>query len=738
MPNSQHSKPKLTSHSGIVSVVLVYAVFAGLWILLSDQLMQMIVTDPEQLVWISMFKGWLFVCITSMLLYGTMLRWVGSADASLDVPKASRWFRIPFLSLIIIICLFTATSVINTREHQKQTEIARLQAIADLKATEVIDWLKERQRNVDFVQTSRFFAEQFQHWQQAGDEESGRQFQAGLEQFAANYGFAAVSLLDDQGKKLWGTSKAPQVLNPNVLPAVAKALVGGNSQRMGPTRDAAGQVWLDFIVPLTALPGPAPIIILHSNLADWLLPKLHTWLLPNASGETLLFRRDGEQVLYLSDLRYHQSPTSDLTLPIATEKLLTAQVLRNNVSSTGFVEGVDYRGIPSIGAVHAIEGTDWILLAKFDQADLYREVSGDTAWIFFAGLVTLFVSIAGFYLLRQSQQLAVIKAVRQVQDERLEALSLLSAIADSSDDAIFAKDLEGRYTLFNPAASRFVGKPVEAVLGQDDRAIFPSEQAEKLMTIGRQVIANNAISYQEETLDTTDDGRRIFLATKGPLSDKQGQVIGIFGISRDITALKQVEQSLRVGEERLRLAQSSAHIGIWDWDVNTGAVTWTGELEEIYGYPTGSFPGTYSAFRDRVHPDDLKEVEALRDQAVNAHQGFDIDFRVQLPCGITRWVNCKGGAIYDDTGNAIRVFGVNIDITKAKVAEQSLRQQSEEITQRNEELERFNRAMVGRELEMIELKKQVNKLSGQLGHASPYPLGFIDAPLVQEKTDGNQ
>ncbi|MDP3334404.1 MAG: PAS domain S-box protein [Methylococcaceae bacterium] len=737
MPNNQPSKPKLASHSGIVSVVLVYAVFAGLWILLSDQLMQMIVTDPEQLVWISMFKGWLFVCITSMLLYGTMLRWVGSGDASLDVPKASHWFRIPFLSLVIIICLFTATSVINTREHQKQTEIAKLKAIADLKAIEVIDWLKERQRNVDFVQTSSFFAEHFQRWQEAGDLQSGQQLQKRLEQFATTYGFAAVSLFDAQGNRLWGSSKAPPVLSPDFFPIVAKALVGHNAQRIGPTRDAAGQMWLDFIVPLTALPGPAPIIVLHANLADWLLPKLQAWPLPSTSGETLLFRRDGDQVLYLNDLRYRQASTANLTLPIATNKLLAAQALRSDAITNGAIEGVDYRGIPSIGVARTIEGTDWLLMAKIDQADLYREVADDTAWISFAGLVTLFVSIAGFYLLRQGQQLAVVKAVRQVQEERLDALSLLGAIADSSDDAIFAKDLEGRYTLFNPAASRFVGKPVEAVLGQDDRAIFPPEQAEKLMAIGRQIIANKEIFYQEEALYTTK-GTRTFLATKGPLRNKQGQVIGIFGISRDITALKQVEQSLREGEERLRLAQSSAHVGIWDWDLSSGAVTWTAELEEIYGYPKGSFPGTYSAFSDRVYPNDLAEVERLRDEAVNAHQAFDFDFRVQLPSGITRWVSCKGGAIYNDTGKAIRVFGVNIDITKAKVAEQLLRQQSEEIAQRNEELERFNRAMVGRELEMIELKKRVNKLSGQLGHAPPYPLDFIDAPLVHDKADDSQ
>jgi PAS domain S-box-containing protein len=145
--------------------------------------------------------------------------------------------------------------------------------------------------------------------------------------------------------------------------------------------------------------------------------------------------------------------------------------------------------------------------------------------------------------------------------------------------------------------------------------------------------------------------------------------------SEERAALARVAAEARAdSEERLRLAQAYAHVGVWDWDICTGAIQWTAELERVCGYAPGTFPGSYQAFIERVHPDDIARVERTREAALRAHEPFDYDFRLVLPSGRTTWLNCKGGAIYDDAGSPRRVFGVDIDITERKQIEEALRE----------------------------------------------------------------
>lgn len=143
-------------------------------------------------------------------------------------------------------------------------------------------------------------------------------------------------------------------------------------------------------------------------------------------------------------------------------------------------------------------------------------------------------------------------------------------------------------------------------------------------------------------------------------------------LEQELHERKKAEEALQQSEERLRLAQSSANIGIWERNLQSGQLVWTKEMESIYGYEEGTFPGTYDGFSERVHPEDLAEFERMRDEAVNQSKPFDFDFRIRLHSGETRWVHCKGAAHYDGTGNPDRVFGVNVDITDRKKAEEEL------------------------------------------------------------------
>ena len=138
-------------------------------------------------------------------------------------------------------------------------------------------------------------------------------------------------------------------------------------------------------------------------------------------------------------------------------------------------------------------------------------------------------------------------AVRFREDQ-----SLLSTIMTGTSDAVYAKDAQGRYLVFNPAAERFTGKAAAEVLGHDDTVLFPPATAAAVMERDRRILEAGKATTVEEVL-TTSDGRRItFLSTKGPLLDAAGRTNGMFGIARDITARRDSEKALRDSEEKHR------------------------------------------------------------------------------------------------------------------------------------------------------------------------------------------
>jgi PAS domain S-box-containing protein len=132
------------------------------------------------------------------------------------------------------------------------------------------------------------------------------------------------------------------------------------------------------------------------------------------------------------------------------------------------------------------------------------------------------------------------------------------------------------------------------------------------------------------------------------------------------------EEALRESEERLRLAQEAGHVGIWDFDMRAGVVKWTPGLETIYGLEPGSV-SNYDDFRALVHPGDIAMVEAVAARAVREHEPFEFEFRILRPGGETGWVFCRGSTVYGSDGQPVRQFGVNIDITGRRQAEEILR-----------------------------------------------------------------
>src|SRR5262249_50396466 len=115
------------------------------------------------------------------------------------------------------------------------------------------------------------------------------------------------------------------------------------------------------------------------------------------------------------------------------------------------------------------------------------------------------------------------------------------------------------------------------------------------------------------------------------------------------------------------------------WNLRTVKLTWTPELEAIFGLEPASVK-CYADFRDRVHPEDIETLEASRDAAVRRRETFKRDFRIIRPDGQVRWILSMGGAVYDEaTGEPIRILGNNADITERKHAELVLAERNAQL-----------------------------------------------------------
>ena len=566
--------PSTGKPGAIVRVVLLYAVFASLWIFGSDGALSLFIHDTQTLAQISMIKGWAFVGLTSLLLYFAMRRWMGGVPAT-EVAETARdqtsdasdklRLILPWLLIGVTFTALAASSIIVSERHQRAREAARLEAIADLRASQVADWLRDRMTLARLAVSANDLSDLYAHWRTHGDRASMDQLIERLGRSRAEAGAAAVVVLDQNGAAVGREIPTARQVLPLLRDTAMRVMQTGQPAHTGLYfRDGVEiPARLDIVLPL-ARPGESAsgAAVLRFDPRDYLYPLLRTWPLPSATAETLLWHRDGGALVALSDARHLPDAAGRARLDIDDPDIALGRVMRGEAPFGVAVDGLDYRHEPVLLVARSIAGTDWLLVAKIDRAELRAPLLREAIWTSAATFLALFAAAVGAYFLRQRELLRHAVRERSEQSDKLRALALLDSIAESSIDAIFAKDLQGRYLLFNREACRLTGKSASEVLGHDDRDLFPPDEAASIMAHDASAIADGQIRMYEEPLSTTE-GVAIFLATKGPLRDAQGRVIGVFGISRNITEWRRAEEALRVSELTNRTLLESLVEGVF-------------------------------------------------------------------------------------------------------------------------------------------------------------------------------
>jgi len=475
-----------------------------------------------------------------------------------DVAGGTRWARWlgwPAHVALAVLALAAVTPV-TLSSYRNDLEAGRrtVAQVASLKAAGLAAWFEERRASARLSGTSFPQAGLYLAWQRDGDAESRDLLYLRLSQFAEAGGFSGVTLLDPAGRVLWSTG-AHRYVQGEAHDVGGRALEPGGGVVEWSYRDEQGAMHIDFVVALPVEGDDAgPSVVYHSSPADMLSSPLTEWSTASPSGGIVVARPlDVEVHTFWLEGADGGVVVRDAIVPIeGSEMLIIPVALEAAGGALSVREGRDREGTRVIAAGHEAGGTGWVVVARIDRSEVLAGVVPTGVAAALAAVVLYLAAAVALFWLRRQQQAAVARGAEAAEAERQHALRLLAAVADTSPDAIFAKDLEGRYTLVNRSAAGFLGLPAADVLGRTDRELFP-EEAETIQDNDRATVDQRGVATFEERV-TTAAGPRVFLATKGPLADDAGRVTGTFGISRDITERRQAGEALAEQARTLRSA----------------------------------------------------------------------------------------------------------------------------------------------------------------------------------------
>lgn len=452
-----------------------------------------------------------------------------------------------------------AQSQKNSYREQVERELA---AISELKVAELANWRAERVADATLLLRSTLVSSMLRHvLRNPRDGPAHEQLQGLLREIREYQKYSYVTLLDARGVAQILVPEESSDQETDIPPL--ESLRSGEIRFIDFHRDGPrGAIHLSLLVPITNENGGALLGVLYLAIdpTQYLYPFIQRWPTRSASAETLLLRREGNDALFLNELKFRTNTALALRIPLDSTDVPAVKAVRGE---EGVVDGMDYRGVPVIASVRQVPGSPWFLVARIDSAEVFAPVR-ERLWLT-AGLVAalLLAASAAATGIWRHQHAHYYRERSRAAEALAASTRRYQVLTRTATDAIVTADTAGVIVGWNPAAERLFGHSEADALGQSLTMLMPARYREAhLAGVARiQTGAQARLMFKTVELHGLTKGGNEFPLELSLSQWETAEGQFFTGIMRDISDRKQAETALaRRGDLYNLLSQTNQAI----------------------------------------------------------------------------------------------------------------------------------------------------------------------------------
>ena len=513
----------------------------------------------------------------------------------------------PHIALFFVISLCVIAAGILYYFNQKKTILGEkqqeLSAISNLKIRQITQWRLDRLGNAKFLSDNTLLIKRIAKYIQNPKTNSlENNVLQSLKSLTENFDYKNVLLLDPKGKVSLSYPDKDTLLGDFLKPLLP-GIINGRKIVLTDLHktDKVSYVHLDLIIPLidrtkndTLVIG---IIALRIDPQQFLYPLIKSWPAKSKSSESMIIRRDGDEIVYLNELKYIKNNDLLFRKSVNTSKLVSAMALK------GFNEtadALDYRGVRVVADMKKIPGTPWYMIAKIDRDEILSDLNKQSVM----GLIILFLSIitAGLFLgfLLRNQRVNYYREKYESELDRLALIKHFDYILKFANDVIFLIDSNLEIVEANDRALEIYKYTRKEIIGMSLEKLRAPEALANLKEQLNLVDANEAGTF--ETIHIRKDGSVFPIEISSRVVNIEGakyyQTIG-----RDITERKLASDALKESEEKFRKIFEESPFSMVMTGKDLGIVRANLAFCKMTGYDESELKSL--SFRDFTHPDYL-------------------------------------------------------------------------------------------------------------------------------------